>query len=750
MPSPIAPLVAGWGRRWTGHPGPLGPVSAGSGEQAAGPVEAELFIDGQWQIHTPYIMTRDGSQNINISRGQQNQDTVPTPGRCAFQLNNRDGRFTPKNPNSPLYGKIGRNTRIRISVPNGNDKAYRFCGEIPDWPQSWDTTGNDVWVDVAAAGPLRRLNQGSTPLASPMRASLARGLTTNTVVAYWACEDATGSTSIGSAVSGVPAMSINGTPTLATNSEFACSGALPTMGTASFTGAVPSYVPPSDVVFNYWTGLRFLVKLPAGGATNGQILAAFTWTGSVPRWEVYYSTASGGQIGLRGRDSTGAVTLDTGVGGPAMNGTLAHVQVGLDQVGGIQFDYNLQIITVGNSTPTILSGISFGPTNGVVSSITIAPGKGLPDTVMGQVSLQVAPAAPSDSAALALTVSAYAGETAAARIQRLCGIVNMAFELVGNASDTVLMGVQTTSTVVDLITQAVAADGGRLYEQVAAFGLGYRTRVSLENQASGLALSYSSFNLSEVPTPLSDDQYTRNDITTSRTGGSSARATLTTGPLSILDPPNGVGQYADTATVNVQTDAQLVDQAGWRLHLGTTDEARYPKISINLAHPSIQASTTIRPSVLGLRFGDRITISGMPAGQAPDTVSQLLLGTTETIDNFQHRLSFNCQPESPYRVAVTDDPVFGRVDTDGSQLAADIGPADTTMLVAVTAGPLWTTSAPEFPFNVRLGGEVVTVTNITGSTSPQTWTVARSVNGVVKPQTAMTDVRLDQPATIAL
>lgn len=750
MPSPIAPLVAGWGRRWTGHPGPLGPVSAGSGEQAAGPVEAELFVDGQWQIHTPFIMTRDGSQNINISRGQQNQDTVPTPGRCAFQLNNRDGRFTPKNPNSPLYGKIGRNTRIRISVPNGNDKAYRFCGEIPDWPQSWDTTGNDVWVDVAAAGPLRRLNQGSTPLASPMRASLARGLTTNTVVAYWACEDATGSTSIGSAVSGVPAMSINGTPTLATNSEFACSGALPAMGTAAFTGSVPSYVPPSDLIFNYWTGLRFLVKLPAGGATNGQVLAAFTWTGSVPRWEVYYSTASGGQIGLRGRDSTGAVTLDTGVGGPAMNGTLAHVQVGLDQVGGIQFDYNLQIITVGNSTPTVLSGTSFGPTNGVVSSITIAPGKGLPDTVMGQVSLQVAPAAPSDSAALALTVSAYAGETAAARIQRLCGIIGMAFELIGNAADSVLMGVQTTSTIVDLITQAVTADGGRLYEQVAAFGLGYRTRVSLENQSAALALSYSAFNLAEVPTPLTDDQYTRNDITVSRSGGSSARATLATGPLSILDPPNGVGQYADTATVNVQSDSQLADQAGWRLHLGTTDDARYPKISINLAHPSIQASTTIRPSVLGLRFGDRITISGMPAGQAPDAVSQLALGSTEVIDNFQHRISYNGQPESPYRVAVTDDPVFGRVDTDGSQLAADIAPTDTTMLVAVTAGPLWTTSAPEFPFPARLGGEVVTVTNITGSTSPQTWTVTRSINGVVKPQTAGTDVRLDQPATIAL
>ena len=92
----------------------------------------------------------------------------------------------------------------------------------------------------------------------------------------------------------------------------------------------------------------------------------------------------------------------------------------------------------------------------------------------------------------------------------------------------------------------------------------------------------------------------------------------------------------------------------------------------------------------------------------------------------------------------------GRVDTDGSQLAVDVGPTDTTLSVAVTSGPLWTTSAPEFPFTIRVGGEVMTVTNVTGSSSPQTMTVGRSVNGVVKPQAAATDVGLAQPAIIAL
>jgi hypothetical protein len=59
--------------------------------------------------------------------------------------------------------------------------------------------------------------------------------------------------------------------------------------------------------------------------------------------------------------------------------------------------------------------------------------------------------------------------------------------------------------------------------------------------------------------------------------------------------------------------------------------------------------------------------------------------------------------------------------------------------VATAAGyPLWTTNAADFPFDIQahplgaLGrGERITVTDITGTTSPQTFTVTRSVNGVV-------------------
>jgi hypothetical protein len=66
------------------------------------------------------------------------------------------------------------------------------------------------------------------------------------------------------------------------------------------------------------------------------------------------------------------------------------------------------------------------------------------------------------------------------------------------------------------------------------------------------------------------------------------------------------------------------------------------------------------------------------------------------------------------------------------------------------ASPLWTTNAADFPFDINVAGERMTVTNISGSSSPQTFTITRSVNGVAKAQTAGTDVRLFFPAIVSL
>ena len=94
----------------------------------------------------------------------------------------------------------------------------------------------------------------------------------------------------------------------------------------------------------------------------------------------------------------------------------------------------------------------------------------------------------------------------------------------------------------------------------------------------------------------------------------------------------------------------------------------------------------------------------------------------------------------------------GRADTDGSELAADIGAADTTITVTVTDGPLWITgsASPDFPVDILVGGEVMTVTAISGAASPQTFTVTRGTNGVALAHAAGTGLSLAQPMRLAL
>jgi len=94
------------------------------------------------------------------------------------------GRYSPKNPRSDLYGKIGRNTPIRVSAAVGDAPlSTRFVGEVVAWPPRWDVSEADRWVALEAAGVLRRLGVPGRPLQSaPERYFLLNF----TQVLYWA------------------------------------------------------------------------------------------------------------------------------------------------------------------------------------------------------------------------------------------------------------------------------------------------------------------------------------------------------------------------------------------------------------------------------------------------------------------------------------------------------------------------------------------------------------------------------------
>lgn len=717
MPGSIAARTMAWQRRMGGIAGPL----SASGEASNGnPVQIELWISGEWVDITSYVMVRDNSGNIAITRGRRDEGSTTEQSTCQLTLNNRDGRWSPRNPTGVYYGKIGRNQPIRISVPNGlGGKSYRFQGEVSSWPTSWDPTGTDVWTEIEASGILRRLSQGPAPTYSVIRSAISR-LSTGVLQAYWPCEDPDTATEVASALVNGSAMQFDGTPQLAAFSGFGASDPVLTLTNSQIAGGVAKYDMTSVTEYQ----LRCLLAIPKGGIpdTDTVLRLRFSDADTMVFLDVIFNNPPGGLGSYGGPGTLTVIPRDVDQAELATGGTssltmdvrgrllLLSLEVANN---GANLALTLRARDLANeiedSAAASLAGVNVSRVLEVLMApVTLSSSVGAVDTAVGHITLQT-DITPMTELGRALWPS---GESAGRRIERLCDESGLAFEGLGDLDDTVAMGGQDRLNPLTLMQEAELADGGMLYESMPVLGLGYRTRASLLNQDAQLTLSYTAFNLSEVPTPVEDDRYIQNQVTVT-VGGVSQTYSETAGTLSTALPPDGVGVYGTDVTLNLESSADALSQAAWRVHLGTVDEPRYPQISVNLAHSSFVSNPALKQAVLGLRQGDRIVVQNPPSWLPPGDIDQIILGFSETVTHFEHRLTFICAPASPYRVGVADQVDF-RIDTDGSELVDSVSSSDVFLNVKPSAGwdGLWTTDDAEMPFDVRLGGEIVRVTAV--------------------------------------
>jgi hypothetical protein len=706
-----------WRRRMGGIAGPL----SASGEASNGnPVQVELYINGEWIDITSYVMVRDNSGNIKIARGRRDEGSGTEQSSCQLILNNRDGRWSPRNPTGIYYGHIGRNQPVRVSVPNGlGGKSYRFQGEISIWPQSWDPTGTDVWSEVEGSGIMRRLAQGPVRDISLIREAIPRVAGT-ALLAYWPCEDAAEATSIATAVTNGSPMEFYGTPQLATYDRFGSSDPVPTLTESAIVGGVTRY----DATTSTAAQMRHLLAIPVDGIPDTDVVSRMKFLDSdvMVYLDVIFNDPPGG-LGSYGNAGTLSVIARDGdqaeIGGGTQNLTMdvrgrqllaaveisnngADLAVTLRVLDLLTGDTDSADLTVGGASVSRVTEIHMAPE-------TLSSAAGADEMAVGHVYLQSAVTPITD---LGRSVQPN-GEPAGQRISRVCGEEGIAFESVGDLDDTVTMGGQDRLNPLGLMQEAESADDGMLYESMPMLGLGYRTRESLCNQDAQLTLDYEGFNLSEVPTPVEDDRYIQNRVTIT-VRGVAATYSMTEGPLSTAQPPTGVGVYGTDLTLHLEDTTAGEDHAAWRVHLGTVDEPRYPQISVNLSHSSFISNPALKQAVLGLKQGDRILVQNVPSWLPPGDIDQIILGFEETITHFEHLLTFTCAPASPYTVGFADTPL-ARVDTDGSELVSAVASGATSFVVKPSLGQtgLWTTDTADFPFDIRLGGEIVTVTNIT-------------------------------------
>ncbi|MDX2521383.1 alkaline phosphatase D family protein [Streptomyces stelliscabiei] len=285
------------------------------------------------------------------------------------------------------------------------------------------------------------------------------------------------------------------------------------------------------------------------------------------------------------------------------------------------------------------------------------------------------------------------------------------------------------------------ADSGHT---IALTGTGYHDgtvmmRHTAYIQATGrvFALDYGAGHLSPPFEPTDDDQKLRNEITARRTDGGEYTYSKTSGPQNVNDPAEdaeGVGVYDEGIEVNVAADEQLPDQASWRVALSTVDEDRYPMVRIDLA-----ANPGLADELTGLNPGDRITIANPPEWLAPGTIELIAEGGTEPIGHpTDWDMQINASPGTPWLVgyvpaseAAAGPNLPNRADTGGARLVTAVDDNDTAFLVHTSPDGIreratWIQSSgltgvlpAQFPFDLKLGGEVVRCTACTPSALDQ-------------------------------
>jgi hypothetical protein len=105
------------------------------------PIKQELLINGVW---TDITSKTRASGGVSITRGYSGEQYQLSPGSATFTLDNRDNRFSTRNPSSPYYRQLGRNTQYRCSVDTGIVSA-RF----PDNASSSNSLvydGSTIWT----------------------------------------------------------------------------------------------------------------------------------------------------------------------------------------------------------------------------------------------------------------------------------------------------------------------------------------------------------------------------------------------------------------------------------------------------------------------------------------------------------------------------------------------------------------------------------------------------------------------------
>lgn len=650
---------------------------------------------------------------------------------------------------------VGGNTNTLpnpISVDNltvGQPRYPRIDGFIADVrptfvPLPDGSTHSVVQIDIGGIGS--RLERRKADPWGPMRRSIQ--LSSVPPIAYWPLEDAKDSTSAASAFPGVDPMAVNGpavfdfdtgTPDDLYLQRYGSTALCSIAAGAKLTGVVPQSATASE-----WTvsgSIDQWVPGIGGGVTELRMLECATPSGTHTRWALVRTLT--GHVVRAYNDPAGTVT-DV-ITFANLLGYLLAYDVTAEQVGG-----NVQV-TLYIGAKLRASG-SVAGTLGPVTRVTVNPDRvnttGTTDPfgirfIAGHIAVHdqaLTAALPFyfDGSQALRADQGWGYEKAHRRLLRLCTEERVPCTVLGDpyTTGTTSLNVQQEGAFVDLITAAADADsGGLLYE--AGFGYAHVPRTSRYNRPADLVIDMATYCRDQGTDPTDVlvpklDARGPNYWTVERTHGSSGSYAADEAYRQRR------GTIAEKATLDVLYDSDTAPHAQWRTHLYVDgQQANYPSMTVDLAANPDLAEDWLRCSI-----GARVQRINQPTIAGYGAIDQVVDGIVETIAprTFQARL--DCSPAGVWDTGVWDTP--GSVWSPSNTVLTSGVSSTATSWSMNSGGQPWITGAVSLL--AQVGAEYVTITNISGSGSSYTFTVTRSVNGVVASHVAGAQLTFVNPA----
>lgn len=234
--------------------------------------------------------------------------------------------------------------------------------------------------------------------------------------------------------------------------------------------------------------------------------------------------------------------------------------------------------------------------------------------------------------------SGFAGESSDQRVARYAGYAGVSaadMDLDAGASTSIAHVDTTDQAALDLSQRVAETESGVLFVDRSGL-LAFHSRTRRYNAT---AAELPSAQLRPDLGIDYNDQGVVNDVTASRDGGISYRAT----DVSSIEQ---FGDLTDSLSLLTTSDAEVADAAHWRVQTRATPRSRVPAVALEI----LEADSATRAAALALDVSSRIAVPDMPA-QAPAAVLDLFVeGYSEVISASEWSLRLNTSTADKGRV----------------------------------------------------------------------------------------------------